>query len=62
MVAMMNKGLIPSTMNFPFVGEYAILSRGLRYNIELILFCKLFSFIFLSTIYDSFFRGSLLTL
>lgn len=42
-VAMMNKGLIPSTMNIPLVGEYAILSRGLRFNIELILFRGPFS-------------------
>lgn len=38
MVAMMNKSLIPGKITVPFFGELVCLSRGLRYNIELILF------------------------
>lgn len=43
MVAMMNKSLIPSKVILPIFGETVCFSRGLRYNIELILFRK-FSF------------------
>lgn len=39
-VAMMNKSILPAKITLPFVGEAAILSRGLRYNIDLILFCE----------------------
>lgn len=38
MVALMNKNLIPSKMCPPFIGESVCFSRGLRYNIEMILF------------------------
>lgn len=38
MVAMMNKNLIPAKICVPVLGECVIFSRGLRYNIELILF------------------------
>lgn len=59
MVAMMNKALVPSVINVPFLGEYAILSRGLRYNIELILFCKLFCLILSTLTEASNSRGSI---
>lgn len=46
MVALMNKSLIPSKLNLPIIGESVCFSRGLRYNIELILFRKIvFGFI-----------------
>jgi autophagy-related protein 9 len=38
MVAMMNKNLLPSTIHLPLLGEMVCLSRGLRYNVELLLF------------------------
>ncbi|KAJ6633195.1 Autophagy-related protein 9A [Pseudolycoriella hygida] len=38
MVALMNKNLLPSTICPPFIGESVCFSRGLRYNIEMILF------------------------
>lgn len=38
MVAMMNKNLLPSKICVPFIGESVCYSRGLRYNIEMILF------------------------
>lgn len=38
MVAMMNKNLIPAKIMVPLMGECVFFSRGLRYNIELILF------------------------
>lgn len=38
MVAMMNKNLVPAKVYFPILGECVCLSRGLRYNIEFILF------------------------
>lgn len=37
-IAMVNKGVIPLKFLFPFVGEVVFLTRGLRYNIDLILF------------------------
>ncbi|XP_055544756.1 autophagy-related protein 9A [Wyeomyia smithii] len=38
MVAMMNKSLLPSTMQLPFLGSLVCLSQALRYNVGLILF------------------------
>lgn len=38
MVALMNKNLLPSKICPPFIGESVCFSRGLRYNIEMILF------------------------
>ena len=40
MVAMINKSLLPVKLQFPIVGEVIFLSRGLKYNLELLLFCK----------------------
>uniref|UniRef100_A0A6B2EAH5 Autophagy-related protein 9 n=1 Tax=Phlebotomus kandelakii TaxID=1109342 RepID=A0A6B2EAH5_9DIPT len=37
-VAMMNKNILPAKVRFPFLGDMSILSRGLRYNMDLILF------------------------
>uniref|UniRef100_A0A1L8DUW8 Autophagy-related protein 9 n=1 Tax=Nyssomyia neivai TaxID=330878 RepID=A0A1L8DUW8_9DIPT len=42
-VAMMNKNILPAKIRFPFLGEVSILSRGLRYNMDLILFKGPFS-------------------
>lgn len=39
-VAMMNKSLLPARVFLPVLGDTAVLSRGLRYNIDWILFCK----------------------
>lgn len=39
-VAMMNKSILPARVYLPFLGDTAVLSRGLRYNIDWILFCK----------------------
>lgn len=39
-VAMMNKSILPARVYMPFLGETAVLSRGLRYNIDWILFGK----------------------
>lgn len=41
MVALMNKNLLPCRFSIPIIGEVVTLSRGLLYNIELILFRKL---------------------
>ncbi|XP_037038233.1 autophagy-related protein 9A isoform X2 [Bradysia coprophila] len=38
MVALMNKNLLPSKICPPIIGESVCFSRGLRYNIEMILF------------------------
>lgn len=38
MVALMNKNLLPSKICLPIIGESVCFSRGLRYNIEMILF------------------------
>lgn len=40
-VAMMNKSILPARVYLPVLGDTAVLSRGLRYNIDWILFCKL---------------------
>ncbi|CAD7087628.1 unnamed protein product [Hermetia illucens] len=37
-VAMMNKNVLPTRMSLPIIGSCGCLSRGLRFNIELILF------------------------
>ena len=38
LVAMVNKSVLPLRYNVPFMGEYAFLSTGLKFNLELILF------------------------
>lgn len=40
MVAMINKSLLPVRLKVPLIGEVIFLTRGLKYNIELLLFCK----------------------
>lgn len=40
MVAMINKSLLPVRLQIPIIGEVIFLTRGLKYNIELLLFCK----------------------
>jgi len=40
MIAMVNKSLLPVKLQVPFVGEVIFMTRGLKYNLELILFCK----------------------
>nr|XP_022914147.1 autophagy-related protein 9A [Onthophagus taurus]XP_022914148.1 autophagy-related protein 9A [Onthophagus taurus]XP_022914150.1 autophagy-related protein 9A [Onthophagus taurus] len=39
-VAMTNKRLIPPRIQFPLLGEVIYWTRGLRYNIQLLLFCS----------------------
>jgi autophagy-related protein 9 len=38
MVAMVNKKMLPLTISIPGVGETVILTHGLKYNLEMILF------------------------
>ncbi|XP_046420102.1 autophagy-related protein 9A isoform X1 [Neodiprion fabricii] len=38
MVAMINKSLLPVRLNFPIIGEVIFMTRGLKYNMELLLF------------------------
>ncbi|KAG8236438.1 hypothetical protein J437_LFUL016965 [Ladona fulva] len=38
MVAMVNKSLLPVKVKVPYIGETVFLTRGLKYNIELLLF------------------------
>lgn len=40
-VAMVNKCLLPVPLRVPFVGELVFMTKGLKYNLELLLFCKL---------------------
>lgn len=40
MVAMINKSLLPVRLYIPIVGEVIFMTRGLKYNMELLLFCK----------------------
>lgn len=40
MVALMNKNLLPVRFNIPIFGEVVAVSRGLLFNIDLILFRK----------------------
>ncbi|XP_036344180.1 autophagy-related protein 9A-like [Rhagoletis pomonella] len=40
MVALMNKNLLPVKFHLPLVGEVTTLSRGLLFNIHVILFSK----------------------
>lgn len=44
MVAMVNKSLIPVHLKVPFYGNLVFFSSGLKYNIELLLFSKVFFF------------------
>lgn len=37
-IAMVNKGVIPLKLDVPFLGETVFLTKGLRYNIEILLF------------------------
>lgn len=39
MVAMINKSLLPVRLKAPIVGEFIFMTRGLKYNMELLLFC-----------------------
>lgn len=40
MVAMINKSILPVRLKLPFTGEIIFMTRGLKYNMELLLFCK----------------------
>lgn len=41
MVAMINKSLLPVRLKIPVIGEIIFMTRGLKYNMELLLFCKI---------------------
>lgn len=41
MVAMINKSLLPVRIKVPIIGDVIFMTRGLKYNMELLLFCKL---------------------
>ncbi|KAJ8871308.1 hypothetical protein PR048_027625 [Dryococelus australis] len=38
MIAMVNKSLLPVKLNIPLLGEVVFLTRGLKYNLEMLLF------------------------
>ena len=40
MVALVNKSLLPPKLNIPKIGEFLYFTQGMKYNIEMILFCK----------------------
>jgi autophagy-related protein 9 len=42
-VAMINKSLLPLQLTIPLLGDVIFMSRGLKYNLELLLFCKFFN-------------------
>lgn len=44
MVAMVNKSLLPPRLQIPLLGEVVFLTHGLKYNLELLLFCKYCTF------------------
>lgn len=39
-IAMINKSLLPVRLKVPLVGEVIFMTRGLKYNMELLLFCE----------------------
>ena len=39
MIAMVNKNLLPLRYKLPFVGDVIFFSQGLKYNVEMLLFC-----------------------
>lgn len=41
MVAMINKSLLPVRLKIPVVGEIIFMTTGLKYNMELLLFCMI---------------------
>ena len=49
LVAMINKSILPCKFYFPFYGEKVFLTQGLKFNYELLLFCKLISLLCLQT-------------
>lgn len=40
MVAMINKSILPVRLKLPIIGDIIFMTRGLKYNLELLLFCK----------------------
>lgn len=40
MVAMVNKGLLPTRLHIPLIGDVMFLTQGMKYNLEMILFCE----------------------
>lgn len=46
MVAMINKSLLPVRLQVPIIGEVIFMTRGLKYNMELLLFCEIYIHIF----------------
>ena len=40
MVAMVNKNVLPCKIRIPFYGDKVFFTQGLKFNFELILFCK----------------------
>ena len=40
LVAMINKSILPCKFHFPFYGEKVFFTQGLKFNYELLLFCK----------------------
>ena len=41
MVAMINKSLLPVRLKIPVIGEIIFMTTGLKYNMELLLFCMI---------------------
>lgn len=46
MVAMVNKNLLPLQVHVPCIGDFHYLSRGLKWNLEFLLFCKYLMLLF----------------
>lgn len=42
MVAMVNKSLLPIKFELPVIGEIVFLTHGMKYNLEMLMFCKYF--------------------
>ena len=42
LVAMINKAVLPCKLHFPFYGQKVFFTQGLKFNYELLLFCKPF--------------------
>ena len=43
LVSMINKSILPCKFHVPFYGEKVFFTQGLKFNYELLLFCKLHS-------------------
>lgn len=40
LIALVNKCVLPTHYNIPFIGDIAYFSHGMKYNLNLLLFCE----------------------